>query len=131
MKELLISRGEIIDPLKTGLKDLHIENGQVFFDDLAAAGTQKRLKAPENYQPQQIVNAENCYVSAGLFDLQVNGCSDCNLWADPTASQFSKLCDLLLKAAVTAFLPTLITDDLKHLQKNIAFLESMGAGGSL
>jgi N-acetylglucosamine-6-phosphate deacetylase len=82
----------------------------------------------KDYQTKQTIDAQDCYVTAGLFDLQVNGSPQCNLWQDPTAGQFIQLCDLLLKSGVTAFLPTLITDDMEHLKKNIAFLESMGVG---
>src|ERR1700677_4564358 len=109
MNDLLIRQAEVITQAKEELADLYVEDGQVHFAE---------QKIPKNYQPQQIIEASGCYVTPGLFDLQVNGFPGCNLWADPSASQFKELCQMLLKAGVTAFLPTLITDDLTHLQKN-------------
>ena len=119
MKEVFIKQAEVINQAEVQITDLLIKNGQLNF---------ARVANQEHYQPQQIIDARNCYVTAGLFDLQINGSPQCNLWGNPTASQFSQLCQLLLAAGVTAFLPTLITDDWQHLIKNIKFLESMGVG---
>jgi N-acetylglucosamine-6-phosphate deacetylase len=38
------------------------------------------------------------------------------------------LCGRMLRSGVTSFLPTLITDDLTHMSKNISFLQSLGVG---
>jgi len=130
MKDLFIRQAQVINPEKIELADIHIENGQLYLvQDATDIGDEQ--KKPEHYQPEQVIDAQGCYVSAGLFDLQVNGSPQCNLWADPTPGQFAQLCHVLLRAGVTAFLPTLITDDLEHLKKNISFLESMGATGQL
>jgi N-acetylglucosamine-6-phosphate deacetylase len=119
MKKLAVRHAELIAHGKAEIADLFIENGQLFF-------SQPSITDKELYQPDEIINGQDCFVTAGLFDLQVNGCPECNLWDDPTPGQFNQLCQLLLNAGVTAFLPTLITDEWQHLKKNIAFLESMG-----
>lgn len=50
------------------------------------------------------------YLSAGLFDLQVNGFAGIDLNApDVTPEEVIKLCQILLAEGVTSFLPTLIT----------------------
>src|SRR4030095_9637574 len=74
------------------------------------------------------LDASGCYVTPGLIDLQVNGSQSCNLWADPNHSQLNALRLELANHGVTSFLPTLITDEIGHLKKNIAFLQSCGAG---
>lgn len=121
MKELVIRWGEVVTPESVRTADLYVENGQLYF----AGGSQ------QDYQSAEVIDARGCYITAGLFDLQVNGSPQCNLWADPTADQFAQLCLLLLKAGVTAFMPTLITDDWQHLKKNVSFLESMGVTGAI
>ncbi len=117
MSNLRISQGELITPEKTYLADLYIEDNMLFL-------APKHAKQPYT----NIIDAKNCYITPGLFDLQVNGDKDCNLWAEPTANDFAHLCLSMLKAGVTAFLPTLITDDIEHLHRNILLLESMGVG---
>jgi N-acetylglucosamine-6-phosphate deacetylase len=78
----------------------------------------------------ETIDLSGCYVTPGLVDLQVNGGGTCNLWADPTKSEFEKFCSDLLKNGVTCFYPTLITDKVDHLKKNLQFLEAQGAGKS-
>ncbi len=74
----------------------------------------------------QVIDASNCYVTPGLIDLQVNGSPKCNLWADPSEAELKALRHQMLACGVTSFLPTLITDDIKHLNKNISFLNANG-----
>jgi len=132
MTELFVRNGEIITPENTEVADLYIEDGLVrFLQNKSNAGDVEGQSGAKDYQTKQNIDAKGCYVTPGLFDLQVNGSPQCNLWADPTADQFIQLCGLLLKFGVTAFLPTLITDDIAHLKKNIAFLESMGVGANI
>src|SRR5579872_3016604 len=132
MKELLIRGGQIVTANEIYRADLYVKNGQIHFvrSSTVGQGNYKR-KRQKSYQTETIIDARGCYVTSGLFDLQVNGSTTCDLWADPNANQFNALCQTLLEAGVTAFLPTLITDELRHLNKNIAFLESMGVTGQL
>lgn len=76
----------------------------------------------------EVVDASGCYVTPGLIDLQVNGSPRCNLWADPSADELQDLRRQMLECGVTSFLPTLITDDIDHLNKNISFLNTHGVG---
>lgn len=73
-----------------------------------------------------VLDARGCVVTPGLFDLQVNGGPEGNLWGDPTATELSALRRAMAAAGVTAFLPTLITADTAHLRKNIGFLSRQG-----
>lgn len=112
MGKLFIRQAEVIVQDKTILADLYIENEQIHF-------------VQEAILEEKTIDGQNCYVSSGLFDLQVNGTPECNLWLNPDIDQFNRLCLSLLEAGVTAFLPTLITDELGHLKKNIAVLDSI------
>jgi N-acetylglucosamine-6-phosphate deacetylase len=116
MSNLRISKGEVVTPEKIEQKDLYVYNGLID-DSCSKIG-----------EYSQSIDAKDCYITAGLFDLQVNGCEGCDLWDAPTIKQFADLCIAMLKGGVTAFLPTLITADISHLQKNIQFLESIGVG---
>jgi N-acetylglucosamine-6-phosphate deacetylase len=118
MKSFWLRGGEVVTPLEERFVDLTVETGRV------------KLLEPQRPQPENSteIDCTGCYVTPGLFDLQVNGSDACNLWGDPTETEFSLLTKQLLKHGVTSFLPTLITGDLKHIKKNIAFLSSLGAG---
>lgn len=120
MSNLRIVKGEVVTPNKVEIRDLFIEDGLIDF-----------VPVQDEETFTTIIEAHNCYVTPGLFDLQVNGSQGCDLWAEPDAQQFASLCVDMLRAGVTAFLPTLITADIQHLYKNVNFLESMGAGKSI
>lgn len=118
MKNLVLAGGEVISPLETRFTNVWIADGQLL--DIAE-------HAPTgNHDNFEVVNVTGCYVTPGLVDLQVNGGPACNLWDEPSDTQFEKLCRQLLEAGVTCFFPTLITDDVEHLRKNIRFLEAAG-----
>ncbi len=76
----------------------------------------------------QVLDASGTIITPGLFDLQVNGGTDCNLWADPSNEDIRKLGCNLLKHGVTSYLPTLITDEVGHLKKNMRHLSEYGLG---
>jgi len=120
MSNLRIVKGEVFTPNKVEIRDLFIEEGLVDF-----------VSTRDSQNFATTINAHNCYVTPGLFDLQVNGSQGCDLWAEPDAQQFASLCADMLRAGVTAFLPTLITADIQHLYKNVNFLESMGVGKNI
>lgn len=108
------------------LTDVYIVDGLV-----AALGDDERVvKQALGLDPGEfsLVDASSCYVLPGLIDLQVNGGPACNLWEAPTDEDFSELRRFLLEAGVTSFLPTLISDHLEAIEKNIKFLKSQGAG---
>jgi N-acetylglucosamine-6-phosphate deacetylase len=121
MKQFLLRGGDLITPLEQRAADLFVTDGKL---SLPGSVNSKSSAC-------EVIDVSNCYVTPGLIDLQVNGGGTCNLWADPNAEQFSDLCRNLIEHGVTTFLPTLITDEVEHLLKNILFLESMGAGSLL
>ncbi len=115
---LLIKNGQVVTQNGQAMSSVLIKNGLV--EKIGDA-----LEASENCQ---VIDAADCYVTPGLIDLQVNGSPECSLWADPTPGALELLRLKMLKSGVTTFLPTLITDDLEHLKKNIAFLNANGVG---
>lgn len=120
MSSLLLLGGELITPLEQRFTALLMTGDRI--DSLQDASTFSQSKDCKT------LDVSNCFVTPGLIDLQVNGADDCNFWGDPTEAQVESLCKRLLKAGVTSFLPTLITDDVAHLLKNVEFLESLGVG---
>jgi N-acetylglucosamine-6-phosphate deacetylase len=119
MASLALLGGHVITPLKESVSNLLIIDGKI--DDIS-------VETPSQSASAQTIDASGCYVTPGLLDLQVNGAEPCDFWGDPTADQVQALCERMLRAGVTSFLPTLITDDLTHMSKNISFLQSIGVG---
>src|SRR5687767_10869728 len=116
--KLVIVNGHIVSPCDERIANLWVENGLI-----ANIGTD------DSKDDVLTLDADNCWVTPGLIDLQVNGAPACDFWGDPDNTQVSALADQLVRAGVTTILPTLITDDLKHLRKNVDFLEqSFGVG---
>lgn len=111
---LLIKNGQVVTPSGLQMSSVLIKNGRI--QDL---GEQLEKNV-------EILDAQNCYVTPGLIDLQVNGSPQCNLWGDPDAGDLMRMRKEMLKHGVTSFLPTLITDDIEHLKKNIDFLNANG-----
>lgn len=122
MKDLLLKGGRIVTPLEERFTNLWLRGGLVSeLSDRSIDGT----------DDIQLLDVSGCTVTPGLIDLQVNGNRRCNLWGNPKREELENLCLSLVKAGVTAFLPTLITDDISHMKQNIAFLTACGAGSSL
>ncbi|PWT94965.1 MAG: hypothetical protein C5B53_12105 [Candidatus Melainabacteria bacterium] len=121
MREFVLSGGQVITPDQEFLADIYVNDGRlkILKDGGAPKGKVERLEI------------SNCFVTPGLIDLQVNGTAKCNLWEQPDQKQFEALCEELLQAGVTSFLPTLITADIEHIKKNRRFLEGLGAGAPL
>ncbi|MBK9143249.1 MAG: amidohydrolase family protein [Candidatus Melainabacteria bacterium] len=120
MPGLVIRNGHLITPLERRFTSLLVENGHI-------KALCDNPGAPDGFQE---IDASGCYVAPGLVDLQVNGGPGCDFWADPSPSEVSSLQAYMLERGVTSFLPTLITDEVGHLEKNIAFLTAQGAGGA-
>jgi N-acetylglucosamine-6-phosphate deacetylase len=119
MSRIVIRGGRVITPVEERFTDVVIDNGVV----------ESLGNNAENTPGAQVIDAAGCYVTPGLIDLQVNGAPSCNFWGDPTVSDVANFAEELVKAGVTTILPTLITDDLDHLRKNIDFLErEVGVG---
>lgn len=122
MDPLILTNATIITPLAFRFADLLIKDGII-----AAIGT----ISPELKQVEQSLDVTDCYITPGLIDLQVNGGRQCDFWAKPTKKAVEALSLDQLRSGVTTILPTLITDDIKSLQENIARLKSFGAGCDL
>ena len=119
MTTMILEGGHLITPLDERFTDLCLEGGRI--ERLSDDG----LRAQSGVDN---IDCSGCYVTPGLFDLQVNGGPECSLWGDPTAQDLTRLRKSLARQGTTSFLPTLITDDLGHLKKNIEFLSAQGAG---
>jgi N-acetylglucosamine-6-phosphate deacetylase len=119
MTTLVIQGGDLITPLERRFTNLWIHGDDV---EKLSPGL------PEADFDCDIIDATNCFVTPGLFDIQVNGGPQCNLWDDPAPEDLQELRQELVRSGVTSFLPTLITDEIAHLKKNIGFLQKSGAG---
>jgi N-acetylglucosamine-6-phosphate deacetylase len=119
MTTIVIHGGDLITPLERRFTNLWIHGASI---EKLSPGL------PEADPGYETIDATNCFVTPGLFDIQVNGGPECNLWDDPAPDQLKELRQGLLESGVTSFLPTLITDEIAHLKKNIAFLQKSGAG---
>lgn len=121
MSSLVLTGGTVITPQETRFCDVFVDEGTI---SAVGADNDDSSLAADTF------DVSDCYLTPGLIDLQINGGPQCNFWGDPTAKEVTALSDDLLQAGVTTILPTLITDDIAHLKKNIAFLKSLGAGTS-
>ena len=119
MSSILLTGGTVITPLETRFCDLYFTDGLI--SALGDSPDQERSSL-------ETIDVSDCYITPGLVDIQVNGGPRCNFWEDPTEDDVSAMSEDLLKCGVTTILPTLITDDIKHLKKNIQFLKSLGVG---
>lgn len=130
---LRISGGRLITPAEERFTDLWIKDGRILgLGDSLAAVTRglkdTALLTPDlTEQDFEVYDAAGTYVTPGLIDLQMNGGPGCDLWQDPSAKDLHEMRLELARHGVTSFLPTLITDDLDHMRKNIDFLTAQGA----
>ncbi len=131
MNSLVIENGYLITPEKERLTRLWTHDGKIFHigDNLP----QSSAIGQETFKK---IDAAGCYVTPGLIDLQMNGGPDCDLWQNlvettGSAAKIKAMRAELLSHGVTAFLPTLITAEVSHLVKNIAFLKAQGASRQL
>lgn len=120
MNPLALTGGTIITPLEERITDLIVDDGLV-----QSVGAFDR--GSTNFET---LDVHDCYVTPGLIDLQLNGGPACNFWGDPTREDLANFSRAQVSAGVTTFLPTLITADVKHIMKNVKFLQSLGVGGS-
>ncbi|MFA7338698.1 MAG: amidohydrolase family protein [Candidatus Obscuribacterales bacterium] len=125
MSKLVIENGYLVTPEQERPTKLWLKDGNILYigDQLPAnLGQESSFKS---------VDASGRFVAPGLIDLQMNGGPDCDFWQRLNndsygVSEVRTLRQELASRGVTAFLPTLITADIDHLVKNIAFLKSQG-----
>ena len=121
MSSTVLTGGSVITPHEMRFCDLVIDEGTI---SAIGADNDAISAATETF------DVSDCYLTPGLVDLQLNGGPQCNFWGDPTAEEVAAFSQAQLKAGVTTILPTLITDDVAHMKKNIAFLKSLGVGSA-
>lgn len=87
----------------------------------------KSIQLDQEKLPQTVIQqleAEEIFIAPGLTDLQVNGFKGIDLNAESlTVSEVRELVHALLKVGVTTFLPTLITNDPAHIERNIVIIK--------
>lgn len=116
MTNLVITNGVLVTPLEETAKNLYISDGEI-----VAIG----LTPPPGKANFQEFDAEGAYVTPGLIDLQMNGGPPCDLWQVIEKESYEQLALDLAHHGVTAFLPTLITAPVRHLQANIKKLKEL------
>lgn len=124
MDKLVIENGYLITPHEERMTRLWLAEGKILHigEHLPPA-----LSATEPESAYKSINADGCYVTPGLIDLQMNGGPDCDLWEDLSLEggeeKLEALRVELVSHGVTAFLPTLITAPIDHLVTNINVLK--------
>ena len=81
-------------------------------------------KEQVNQNDFTFVNCKDCIIAPGFIDPQLNGFEDCDFWQLP---DFKKIDDLRLKLAlsgVTAFCPTIITNEKEKIIQSIDHINS-------
>ena len=71
-----------------------------------------------------VVDCKDCIIAPGFIDPQLNGFEDCDFWQFPS---FNKIDDLRVKLAlsgVTAFCPTIITNEKEKIIQSIDHIDS-------
>jgi N-acetylglucosamine-6-phosphate deacetylase len=147
MSSLCITGAEIVTPLEVFKGSVYLDGDRISRLSRDAAGERlgRHARSPSTKNKHTtvatrstatrndlttVIDGSGCYLTPGLIDLQVNGDDFCNLWDKPTTEQFEHLRKHLLSAGITSFLPTLITDELTHLAKNLDFLARNGVSAS-
>jgi N-acetylglucosamine-6-phosphate deacetylase len=125
MSAISLVGGTLITPQETRVNSITCIDGKI-----AAIGPLQEISTKEQslIANLQTIDVSGCYVTPGLIDLQVNGGPSCDFWGDPTIEQVKAFGADMVKAGVTTVLPTLITDDIAHIRKNIEFLKTLGVG---
>ncbi len=114
MTGYLIKGGLIVTPLENRMTDLLVEGNKII-----ALGENLHFESDI-----EEIDATACYVSPGLFDIQVNGGPECDFWEELSEQKLAVFSQRLLNSGVTSILPTLITADLERLKTNRDFLKA-------
>jgi N-acetylglucosamine-6-phosphate deacetylase len=117
--KLILVGGDIVTPAQMFVGNVSVKGNLI--QDIGTT-------TPTREDEGEILDVSGCYVTPGLIDLQVNGGPPCDLWDDPKLEDIYELCRQLVMSGVTCILPTLITDDIDHLQKNEKLWQTLGVG---
>lgn len=109
-----------------------IEADRIWVSDglIVALGDKLGEDLPDTFKKSEYepINLKGLVAGPGLFDLQVNGSPECNLWANPSSQSLIDMRRQSARRGVTSFLPTLITGELDTMAKTRDFLVQQGAG---
>lgn len=113
MNSIVVKGGMLVTPIEERMADIWTDGERIacIGTDLEPAGK------------QITIDAGGCYVTPGLFDLQVNGGPGCSFWDELTKSSVQSFSDNLLGRGVTSILPTIITGPIDRLVTNRDFLK--------
>lgn len=116
-KQLIVRGGQVLTPLEERLTDILVDK----------QGRIAQIGDVGDVASAEVVDARGCFVTPGLFDLQVNGGPECDFWGELEVSAVARFTKTMAAAGVTAFLPTIITGDLDGMLKTVEFLKSQAA----
>jgi N-acetylglucosamine-6-phosphate deacetylase len=103
------------------------ENQVLLYDDKITAVLPEPEFSPE--LAEEIIDANGRYVSPGFINVHIHGC--CGVDAmDDDAAALDKMCEILPKTGVTAFLPTTMTYDFPKIYRSLDRIKrAMGKSG--
>lgn len=104
MNYLLIKNGAVVSGGKICKRDILIHNGIIVDDDF-------NEKMPEHYK---ILNAKDCYVSAGFIDLHLHGGGRYD-FIDLDVEAFKKISYTHLKNGTTTLLATAVSTEFNNI----------------
>ncbi|MBX9686516.1 MAG: amidohydrolase family protein [Candidatus Obscuribacterales bacterium] len=113
MRSLLITGAMLVTPLEERITDVRLES-----DKIAQIGGGR----PDSDFKE--IDGSDCYLTPGLFDLQVNGGPGCDFWEELSWEKIAAFSRRLLDRGLTSILPTFITGDLGRLKANRDFLKA-------
>lgn len=108
MSYLLVKNGAVVGEGRICKKDILINHGKIIDSDFTG-------KLPDNCK---ILNADDCYVSAGFIDLHVHGGGGCD-FMDLSAEAFRKISYTHLINGTTTMLATAVSAEFKNVVKLI------------
>lgn len=114
MRQVLIN-GRIFDGEKL------LENHALVLEGASIAGIVARDAAP--HEADAIIDLEGALLAPGLVDIQVNGGGGTLFNDDPSVEGLQQIAKAHRRFGTTAFLPTLITDDVEVMQRAIAAVD--------
>lgn len=125
MSKYVINCDRIFTPYAVEADRIWVSDGLII-----ALGEELDQDLPDSFKKSEYepLNFRGLVAGPGLFDLQVNGSPECNLWAKPTSQSLKEMRLESARRGVTSFLPTLITGDLETMAQTRDFLVKEGAG---
>ncbi len=82
------------------------------------------ITSQNNETNLDIIDCSDCIIAPGFIDPQLNGYDDCDFWQFPLYEEIDALRVKLALSGVTAFCPTIITNDSERTVKLIEHINS-------